>query len=61
MNRFLHYYFSDHIKIKLLQSYLQHNYNFRCFLDLNGFHETGVSSVTDMIFRPPIVNPLIED
>ncbi|KAE9532429.1 hypothetical protein AGLY_010052 [Aphis glycines] len=31
-----------------------HNYNFRCFLDLNGFHEIGVSSVTDIILRPPI-------
>jgi len=37
------------------------NYNFRCFLDLKGFHDIGVSSVTDIILRPPIVRPFIED
>lgn len=37
------------------------NYNFFCFLALGGFHETGVVSVIEIIFKPPIWRPFIAD
>lgn len=47
--------------LELIADLLTTYHNFRCFLDLNGFHEIGVSSVTDIILRPPMVKPFIED
>lgn len=37
------------------------DYSFFCFLGRGGFHETGVVSVMETIWRPPIWSPLIAD